>query len=340
LVEYLRKTPSSVLAKSIQENTQPEGLPSELWEMWRSRFQQYLEDFGYILYDLDFAKPVPANDPTPMLETVKMFLTGKGTNPHERQADLEEQRERAKREILEPLKGLRGWMVKKAFGWAQSMAQVREDSVASLGLGYPRTRKLLIELGRRITATGLLNDPEDVFWLSEEELENAIHALSEDRHLECLEGEITRRKARVKAAQKLSPPVQLPPSDTYMGIPIEAFVPGEGGLEGDNLKGVGASAGRVTGEACVLYGPEDFKQMRPGAILVAKMTTPAWTPLFAMASAVVTDIGGPLSHGSIVAREYGIPAVLGTAMATKVIQSGWQITVDGDEGSVTVHSVT
>jgi phosphoenolpyruvate synthase/pyruvate phosphate dikinase len=69
------------------------------------------------------------------------------------------------------------------------------------------------------------------------------------------------------------------------------------------------------------------------------MTTPAWTPLFAMASAVVTDIGGPLSHGSIVAREYGIPAVLGTVMATRVIQSGWQITVDGDAGTVTIHDI-
>jgi phosphoenolpyruvate synthase/pyruvate phosphate dikinase len=119
-----------------------------------------------------------------------------------------------------------------------------------------------------------------------------------------------------------------------MGIPIEAFVPGEGGQEGDKLKGVAASAGRVTGIACVLHGPEDFDQMQQGGILVAKMTTPAWTPLFAMACGVVTDIGGPLSHGSIVAREYGIPAVLGTAAATRIIQSGQQITVDGDAGFV------
>ena len=132
------------------------------------------------------------------------------------------------------------------------------------------------------------------------------------------------------------PPTQLPPSDTYLGIPIEAFVPGEGGQEGDKLKGVAASGGRVTGIACVLHGPEDFDQMQPGAILVAKMTTPAWTPLFAMAGGVVTDIGGPLSHGSIVAREYGIPAVLGTMAATRVIQSGQQITVDGDAGLVTL----
>jgi phosphoenolpyruvate synthase/pyruvate phosphate dikinase len=92
----------------------------------------------------------------------------------------------------------------------------------------------------------------------------------------------------------------------------------------------------VTGTACVLHGPEEFDRMQPGGILIAKMTTPAWTPLFAMASAVVTDIGGPLSHGSIVAREYGIPAVLGTGAATRVIQDGQQITVDGDAGLVTL----
>ena len=76
--------------------------------------------------------------------------------------------------------------------------------------------------------------------------------------------------------------------------------------------------------------------MNDGEILVAPLTTPAWTPLFARAAAVVTDIGGPLSHGSIVAREYGIPAVLGTNVATKRISSGQLVTVDGKAGTVTV----
>jgi pyruvate,water dikinase len=74
--------------------------------------------------------------------------------------------------------------------------------------------------------------------------------------------------------------------------------------------------------------------MQTGDVLVAAITTPAWTPLFARAAAVVTDVGGPLSHGSIVAREYGIPAVLGTDSATKRIRSGQTITVDGGEGKV------
>src|SRR5205823_12593693 len=86
----------------------------------------------------------------------------------------------------------------------------------------------------------------------------------------------------------------------------------------------------------VLSGPSDFGQMRPGDVLVAGITTPAWTSLFTMAAAVVTDVGGPLSHSSIVAREYGIPAVLGTGVATRRIPDGARVRVDGDAGTVTL----
>lgn len=108
--------------------------------------------------------------------------------------------------------------------------------------------------------------------------------------------------------------------------------------KGNTIRGVAASPGLVSGTARVLHSPEDFDQMQPGDVLVASITTPAWTPLFAMASGVVTDIGGPLSHGSIVAREYGIPAVLGTGVATRRIRSGHTVTVDGNLGLVTLHN--
>ena len=77
--------------------------------------------------------------------------------------------------------------------------------------------------------------------------------------------------------------------------------------------------------------------MEPGTILVCPTTTPAWTPLFAQARGLVTDIGGILAHGSIVAREYGIPAVMGTGNATQRIASGQEITVDGSAGTVTLR---
>lgn len=126
-----------------------------------------------------------------------------------------------------------------------------------------------------------------------------------------------------------------------MGIRTEVFAAvAEETQTGDSLRGVPTSPGKVTAPARVLLGPEDFDEMRPGDVLVASTTTPAWTPLFPMASAVVTDIGGPLSHGSIVAREYGIPAVMGTGIATKRIRSGETITVDGNSGTVTLAGAT
>jgi len=122
-----------------------------------------------------------------------------------------------------------------------------------------------------------------------------------------------------------------------MGLDLNMFVgTQEGDQAADTIRGAGTSPGRVTGTARVLHGPEDFDRMQPGDILVAMITTPAWTPLFARAAAVVTDIGGQLSHGSIVAREYGIPAVMGTGVATRRIHSGQIITVDGGAGVVTL----
>ena len=102
------------------------------------------------------------------------------------------------------------------------------------------------------------------------------------------------------------------------------------------LKGVGTSGGRITAPACVLFGPDDFGKLRRGDVLVAVTTTPAWTPLFAQAAAVVTDIGGPLSHSSIVAREYGIPAVMAARTATRAIRNGQLVTVDGTAGTITL----
>jgi pyruvate,water dikinase len=130
----------------------------------------------------------------------------------------------------------------------------------------------------------------------------------------------------------------IPMKERVMGIKIDSFLAtSEEAQTGNILKGVATSSGKATAPACILRGAEDFDRMKPGDVLVAGTTTPAWTPLFAMAAAVVTDIGGPLSHGSIVAREYGIPAVMGTGIATRRIQNGQTITVDGNTGMVTLR---
>ena len=108
------------------------------------------------------------------------------------------------------------------------------------------------------------------------------------------------------------------------------------GLEQDKhvIVGTAASPGRVRGRARVLGFPSEYTRLEPGDVLVTVATTPSWTPLFSKASAVVTDVGAVTSHASIVAREYRIPAVVGTQQATRIIRDGALVTVDGSAGRV------
>ena len=104
----------------------------------------------------------------------------------------------------------------------------------------------------------------------------------------------------------------------------------------NELKGYAASPGVVEGVAKVLRSINDFGEIKEGDILVAPITHPSWSPLFSKISAAVSDIGGTMSHMAIVAREYGMPAVVGTGEATKRIQNGQRLRVDGDRGVVTI----
>ena len=217
------------------------------------------------------------------------------------------------------------------------MAAVRESALSDIGLGYPVLRRMLRELGGRLAEAGGIAASEDIFWLEAEQVRRAVDALERGEPLRDMTEDVARRQATHEALKQVIPPPMLPPRKKYMGINMAEFTPAAAESQiGDVLKGIGASAGRATAPARVLRGPEDFDRMHPGDVLVAAITTPAWTPLFAMASAVVTDIGGPLSHGSIVAREYGIPAVMGTGVATRRIRSGQTVTVDGGAGTVTL----
>jgi rifampicin phosphotransferase len=150
-------------------------------------------------------------------------------------------------------------------------------------------------------------------------------------------GEVVAQRRATWRGQRLVTPPQVLPQGSWWDKAFARWLPASAQVQtGAVLRGIGASAGQVTGTARVLAGPTDFARLQPGDVLVASITTPAWTTLFAMASAVVTDVGGPLSHSSIVAREYGIPAVLGTNVATRRIPDGARVRVDGEAGTVTL----
>jgi len=336
LAAYLGHTPASQLAAQLENSQTPPGVDANDWREWQSRFQAHLQRYGHTIYNLDFANPVPADDPAPLLETCQLFISGQGVNPHARQRAAAEQREQATQAMLKRLKGLRLRLFRKSLAPAQRYAPLREDGLADVGLGYPLLRQMLGELGRRFVAGGMIEKPDDVYWLNQDEVEQAATGLDRGETLGCLSAAVPQRKATWRAARRVTPPMMLPQMK-FLGLDVGKIKTARKRKhDGDTLKGVAASPGRATGPACVLLGPQDFCHMKAGDVLVAALTTPAWTPLFARAAAIVTDVGGPLSHGSIVAREYGIPAVLGTGVATKCIRTGQVITVDGSAGVVTL----
>jgi pyruvate,water dikinase len=311
------------------------------WPEFWQRLDKHLAHFGHTIYDLDFAKAVLADDPLPVLETLKFFLSDQAPDPYQRQATAEAARQQASQTMLTHLRGLRLRAFRRLAGVAQGFAPLREDALADVGLGWPVLRRMLREVGQRLVASDVIATSDDVFWLKWDELRAAAPTLDAHQYLGNYRALVARRRATWERERAVTPPVALPLKGgaRMFGIDFSGVLPARSDQpEGDLLKGIAASPGQVTSQARVIHGPDEFAQMRPGDILVARITTPAWTPLFALAAGVVTDVGGPLSHSSIVAREYHIPAVLGTGVATERLRSGQRITVDGDAGTVVVVS--
>lgn len=168
---------------------------------------------------------------------------------------------------------------------------------------------------------GLLATTNTVFFLTMEEVTSALHASRTDL------APLVRAR-RAEFARDLARP---DPPPTFIGAPPEVLVPPSGGHV---LRGTGASPGVVTGRARVLSSPDDMSDLEPGEVLVVRTTDVGWTPLFCVAAGVVTELGGPLSHAAVVARELGVPSVVNVEGATRAVRTGDRLRVDGDHGVV------
>ena len=214
---------------------------------------------------------------------------------------------------------------------AQHIIPIREEQVAELTLPWPVMRRAVLRIGEALVEKNRIEAAEDVFFLTRDE---ALAGLADGHDGSPPEVE-TRRLRRAEQA-KLVPPMLI----GHLARPLRSFWEGYPRLFGAVasaeaiVSGVPASAGRVTGSVRVVRGPDDFDELLAGEILVAPLTAPAWTPLFARAAAVVTDIGSAAAHASIIAREYGIPAVVGCGDATSRLRTGMRVTVDGSTGNV------
>jgi len=163
-----------------------------------------------------------------------------------------------------------------------------------------------------------------------------------DRQAKPIEPEsVAERRQRWQHQRALAAPLTLGKPVRVIGDLIDRAAQearGPATVTAGAIIGHPASAGRATGPVRIVHGPDDFAEFRQGDVFVAKTTAPAWTPLFAKAAAVVTDSGTLAAHASLVAREYGIPAVVGTGDATTRLKQGQTVTVDGTAGTVTTES--
>ncbi|MBH8605654.1 PEP-utilizing enzyme, partial [Thermoactinomyces sp. CICC 10522] len=185
-------------------------------------------------------------------------------------------------------------------------------------------------------ARGLSSASEDIFFLYYDELLKLMEKPQDSSGL------IAERKAEFARNQNRIIPTHFgKPSPELLSNPQIAQVHGlrnvEEKDEGRELKGFAASPGTFTGKVRVIRSEAEFGRLKKGEILVCKTTTPTWTILFTVAAAVVTDAGGILSHSGIIAREYNLPAVVGTRNATSKLKDGDTVTVDGSSGTVTIH---
>jgi rifampicin phosphotransferase len=194
--------------------------------------------------------------------------------------------------------------------------------------GLLATRDALRGFGRRLAAEGLLDDADDVWMLEREELRRA---LTDTFDLRAVVAHARQERAR-GLGEGMRPFLGDPPEERKRDSIIEGFY----GSGGDELSGAGASPGVVEGVARVVADQSDFARIQRGDILVTTTTTPAWTPLFPSLAGLVTETGGILSHAAVVAREYGLPAVVGAAGAAAAIQDGMRIRIDGTAGTIAI----
>jgi pyruvate,water dikinase len=194
--------------------------------------------------------------------------------------------------------------------------------------GLLATREALLGFGRRLVAEGLLAAVDDVWLLERDELRRALGETLDLRAIVAL-----RRDEQARGlAEGVRPFLGDPPVARTRDTAVEGFY----GSAGSALSGAGASPGVAEGTARVVAGPADFSRVAHGDVLVTTTTTPAWTPLFPSLAALVTETGGILSHAAVVAREYGLPAVVGAAGATRAIADGARVRVDGTAGTITI----
>ena len=309
----------------------------ERFATFRGALEDYLEHWGFrCSAELMLTVPSFQEEPAPVIELLKAYAALDGDSP----VDLLKRQKSERLEQTHAVLAALGWrqrlIVATILRWTQRSIQLRERARLKQALLYSRLRRVTLEIGERLAATGRVAHRDDVFYLTAEELE--LLAAGGSMFPDHLARIIDITKAAHAELSKTTPP-------DSMAIPVGEYFrpeahPGARGIEQPEaqLSGVGACGGRTTANAAILLDVTESHRLAKGDVLVTRQTDPGWAPIFPLISGLVIERGGMLSHGAIIAREFGIPSVVGVKDATRLIPHGARVVVDGNQGIVHVEA--
>lgn len=273
-----------------------------------------------------------ADDPTPVLTTLASYRQSL-VSGHDAQAHFEQAQRFARQHIDElmarlPLRQiLRRWLARFLLLRSRELRGLRELPKLYLMRGFQEIRSQLILIGEDLVSRGAIEGADDVMFLDLREVRSALDGKPVRSMI------AQRRAVYARELKRRNVPAVVLSDGT---VPASPDPSGQAESGAGTLRGLAGAAGRATGPAKVVFDAANAR-VEPGEILVCPSTDPGWTPLFLNAAALVSETGGITSHGTTVAREYGIPAVVGVGNATTAIRSGQIISVDGFSGTVTLQ---
>lgn len=286
----------------------------------------YLAKFGdRCTEELKLESATLHDDPTPLFASIAAAAGAAGAQHTPIGID-------ARLSSLFPDRPLRRWLARWAVGWAKARVRDRENLRFERTRIFGRARRLFFAAGRQFAALGVIEQPRDILFLTVQEMLGAIEGFGVTADLKGLVA--VRKSEQERHALLPDPPERI----SIQGAAISGssvHVPPAPSTTGDDRQrqGTGCSAGKVVAQARVIRDPRT-EMLLPGEILVARNTDPGWIAVFTNASAIVVERGSLLSHSAIVARELGIPCVVGIKGALDWIHSGERVSVDGASGIV------
>jgi phosphohistidine swiveling domain-containing protein len=304
----------------LRESASGEDFQSLLW-------QDFLARYGHRSFGLDLYYPTFADDPT----QVERLLEALPPTPPDLVARTTDRQiaEDEARAVLStrPLGRLRRWVFDHVLALAHQYVILREEQRFHWQRALALQRRAFLLIGEKLTQDGALAQVDDVFFLTIGEIEDSVHEKP---------GEETRRvaAARRREFEHLQRKWELAPRLAYPPFLRGNQPLAEASVSETRWRGRGVSPGIARGPARVVLSPQQFGKIAPGDVLVTRSTDPGWTPLFGRLAGLVMERGGQLSHGAVVAREYGLPAVAGIPGITALLRDGDEILVDGLAGTV------